>query len=86
MRMLDESFRLLKIDFASRSKLCGWHGKISSVVKLADVCTNDDDDDDDDDDDELKKDAKFTDDTGALQLNYEASNKLMSMYLNMQRQ
>ena len=50
------------------------------------MCTNDDDDDDDDDDDELKKDAKFTDDTGALQLNYEASNKLMSMYLNMQRQ
>ena len=60
------------------------HGKISSVVKLADVCT--DDDDDDNDDDGLKKDAKFIDDMGALLRNYEASNKLMPMYLNMQRQ
>ena len=58
--------------------------EISSVVKLADVCT--DDDDDDDDDDGLKKDAKFIDDMGALLRNYEASNKLMPMYLNMQRQ
>ena len=53
------------------------HGKISSVVKLADVCT-------DDDDDELKK--KFIGDMGALLRNYEASNKLMPMYLNMQHQ
>ena len=59
------------------------HGEISSVVKLA-VCT--DDDDDDDDDDKLKKDAKFINYMGALLLNYEASNKLMPMYLNMQRQ
>ena len=56
--------------------------EISSVVKLADVCT----DDDDNDDDGLKKDAKFIDDMGALLRNYEASNKLMPMYLNMQRQ
>ena len=56
------------------------HGEISSVVKLADVRS------DDDDDDELKKDTKFIDDMGALLLNYEASNKLMPMYLNMERQ
>ena len=48
------------------------------------MCT--DDDDDDNDDDGLKKDAKFIDDMGALLRNYEASNKLMPMYLNMQRQ
>ena len=63
------------------------HGEISSVVKLADVCTDDDDDDDDDDDkeeEELKKDEKFID--GALLLNYKAFNKLLPMYLNMQRQ
>ena len=59
------------------------HSEISSLVKLADVCT---DDDDDDDDDELKKDAKFIDDMDALLLNYEASHKLMPMYLKMQRQ
>ena len=46
------------------------HGEISSVVKLAD---------------EMKKDAKFIDEIGALLGNYEASYKLMPMYLNMQR-
>ena len=34
------------------------HGEIFSIVKLADVCT--------DDDDELKKDAKFIDDMRSL--------------------
>ena len=54
------------------------HGKISSIVKLADMCRDDDDDDD------LKKDVKLIDNMSTLLLNYEASNKLMSMYLNMQ--
>ena len=57
------------------------HCEISNVIKLADVRT----DDDDDDDDELKKDTKFTDDMGALFLNYEASNKLMPLYIQARR-
>ena len=55
------------------------HGEVFSVVKLADVCR-------DDDDVELKKDVKFINGMGVLLLNYEASNKLMPMYVNMQRQ
>ena len=52
------------------------HCEISNVIKLA-VRS--------DDDDGLKKETKFTDDMGALLLNYEASNKLMPLYIQTRR-